>query len=450
MNESELLKIGRPIRVTCQATLLAAGAAFLSAPLAAQVSLATVVDLAQRNSTTVRIAQADMDKARATLSEAKDVGIPSLLLGTGLPVFPETGFTGSPPSIWTATVESMVFSVPQKHYIDAAKSGLHAATANLKDAREQVTLQASTAYIELDTVSRELETARQEEGFAGQLVSIEQERTEAGVDPLNALLEARLTAAQIKLKREQLEGRAGTLGEQLAGLTGLPVGSITPDHGSIPEIPLIRGDIVAKGLAGIEAAQMTARSKQQVARGDRETNYLPQMSFVAQYNRNTTLLNEVNSFFAKPLPANNFSSGISVQIPVFDMGHRAKARASSADALRATVEAEQAQKQNDVAIAELTGSLRELDTMAEIASLKQEIAGEQLKTVLAQLQLGNGTGNGPGSTPQLSPKAEQLARIDEGQKLTESLDAGFELAKARLSLLRALGHMEDWLHELHP
>ena len=111
---------------------------------------------------------------------------------------------------------------------------------------------------------------------------------------------------------------------------------------------------------------------------------------------------------------------------------------------------EQAQKQNDVAIAELTGSLRELDTMAEIASLKQEIAGEQLKTGLAQLQLGNGTGNGPGSTPQLSPKAEKLARIDEGQKLTESLDAGFELAKARLSLLRALGHMEDWLHELHP
>jgi outer membrane protein TolC len=158
----------------------------------------------------------------------------------------------------------------------------------------------------------------------------------------------------------------------------------------------------------------------------------------------------VNSFFAKPLPANNFSSGISVQIPVFDMGHRAKARESSADALRATVEAEQAQKQNDVAVAELTGSLRELDTMSEIASLKQQISAEQLKTVEAQLQLGNGTGSGPGSTPQLSPKAEQLARIDEDQKLTESLDAEFELAKARLSLLRALGHMEDWLHELHP
>jgi len=69
--------------------------------------------------------------------------------------------------------------------------------------------------------------------------------------------------------------------------------------------------------------------------------------------------------------------------------------------------------------------------------------------VLAQLELGNGSGSGPGAQPQLSPKAEQLARIDERQKFQDSQDAGFDLAKARLSLLRALGHMEDWLGELH-
>ena len=97
----------------------------------------------------------------------------------------------------------------------------------------------------------------------------------------------------------------------------------------------------------------------------------------------------------------------------------------------------------------MTGSLRELDTLAEIASLKQQIAHEQLQSVLAQLELGNGSGNGPGTQPQLTPKAEQLARIDERQKVQEALDAGFELSKARLNLLRALGHMEDWLDELH-
>lgn len=417
--------------------------------LPAQVSLTTVVDLAQRNSTMVRMAQADVHKAEATLSESKDVVIPSVQFGSGLPTFPEVGFTGTPPSIWTATVQSLVFGIPQKRYIDAARFGLEAASSNLRDAREQVALDASTAYIELDTADRELDAAKQQEESANRLVAIEQERAEAGVDPLSDLLQARLTAAQVKLKTLQLRARAATLATQLAALTGLPLGSITPDHASIPEIPQISGARPIGAHSGIGAAQLFARSKQAAAKGDEQINYLPQLSFFAQYNRSTKLLNDVNSFFAKDLPPNNFSSGISIQVPLLDMWHRAKARESAADALRATVEAEQAQHQNDIQIAELTGSLSQLDAQAEVASLKQQIANEQLRTVMTQLELGNGAGAAPGAPPQLSPKAEQLARIDERQKFEDALDAGFELAKARLSLLRALGHMEDWLHELH-
>ncbi|HLY40143.1 MAG TPA: TolC family protein [Terracidiphilus sp.] len=417
----------------------------------AQVSLATVVDLAQRNSTAVRLAQADVNRAMANLSESKDVIIPSLLFSTGLPAFPEVGFTGTPPSIWSATVQSLVFSIPQKHYIDAARLGLQASTTSLKDAREQVALDASTAYIELDTVDQELSAAQKEEAFASRLVAIEQERAEAGVDPLRDLLQAKLTAAQIKLKREHLETRAATLEKQLAALTGLPVGSITPDRTSIPEIPELRGGNSPHAPPGLEASRLLAQSKFQVAKGDEEINYFPQLTFGAQYNRNTTILNSVNQYFnsGKGLPANNFSSGIAITVPIFDFGHRAKARESAADALRAKVEAEQAEHQNDIAISELNSSLQELTTQAEIASLQQQIAQENLKTVMTQLEFGNGSGTGPNAVPQLSPKAEQLARIDESAKFEDSLDAGFDLAKARLDLLRALGHMEDWLRELH-
>ncbi|HUX44412.1 MAG TPA: TolC family protein [Terracidiphilus sp.] len=431
------------------ASLLLPALLAASVPAEAQVSLGTVVALAQRDSSSVRLAEADVRKAEATLSESKDVIIPSLTFSTGLPTFPEVGFTGAPPSLWTATVQSLVFSVPQKRYIDAAHFGLRAAASRLKDARERVALDASVAYIELNTVHQELEAASQQELYARQLVSIEQQRSEAGVDPLSELLQAKLTEAQIKLIRIRLESRAGTLEAELAALTGLPAGSIATDPGSIPEIPKLKGDVPALESEGIRSAQFIASSKMLVAKGDKEFNYLPQLAFIAQYNRNTTLLNDVNSFFAKPLPANNFSSGISVQIPIFDMWHRAKARESAADALRARVEVEDARRKNDVQIAELNGSLRELDAQAEVASLKQQIAAEQLKTVATQLELGNGAGAGPGAPPQLSPKAEQLARIDASQKLQDSLDAGFSLAKARLSLLEALGHMQDWLNELH-
>jgi outer membrane protein TolC len=431
------------------ALLLLAGLLGVSPSLLrAQVSLGTVVDLAQRNSAAVRLAQADINKASALLSETKDAIIPSVNFTTGLPVFPDVGFTGTPPSIFSATIYSLIWGFPQKHYIQAAGLSVRSASTRLKDVREQVALEASTTYIELDTVNQELAAAIQQQDFAKRLVSITQQRAEAGVDPLSELLQAQLTAAQIKLKRQQLESHASRLANNLATLTGLPVGSITPDHASIPEIPQVRGDERPRSLAGVESARLMADSRQLVAKADREINYLPQFSFGAQYNRNTTLLNEVNSFFAKPLPANNFSSGIDIEVPLFAMGHWAKARESAADALRATVEAEQARRQNEAQIAEITGSIAELDTLAEIASLKQQIAAEQLKTVLTELEVGNGTVGTPGGPPQLSPKAEQLTRIDERQKFQDSLEAGFELAKARLGLIRALGHMQDWLNVL--
>lgn len=415
----------------------------------AQVSLTTVVEMAQRNSSAVKLAQADLQKAQAALAQTRDAYIPSIMLGAGLPAMPSVGFTGGIPSILDGTAQSVVFSMSQIRYGQAAGAGVKAATLRVKDAREQVALDVSTTYIELDTVNRELDSARQQEELGARLVKIEQERSEAGVDPLSDWLQARLTAAQLKLKRLHLETRAATLGKQIAALTGLPAGSITPDHASIPDIPEVKAGETSRTTSGIESAQMFAHSKQQAAKGDEMLWRLPQISFNAQYVRSTTMLNSANHYYKNDIPTNNFSSGFQIQVPFFDLVHRAKARESAADALRATVEAEQAQRQSDVQIAELTGSLRELDTLAEIANLKQQIAKEQLQAVLTQLELGNGAGAGPGAPQQLTPKAEQLARIDERQKFQDSLDSGFDLAKARLNLLRALGHMDDWLRELH-
>jgi outer membrane protein TolC len=414
----------------------------------AQVSLRTVVELAQRNSGAVRLAQADEQRAAAVLSQSRDVFMPSLYFSSGLPVFPEVGFTGSLPTIWGANIQSMVFSMPQIRDIKATRKALQAAQMSLKDAQEQVALDASNAYIELDGVNQELAAAHQQEENATRLVTIEQQRAEAGVDPLSQLLQAKLTAAQIKLNRLHLESRAATLTKQLSILTGLPAGSITPDHGSIPQIPAVSGDEQRRDTFATSAAKLQAESRYLVAKGDQERTWTPQFGFGVQYNRNTTLLNDIDSFYARNLPADNFSSGISIQLPLFDAVAHAKARESAADALRARVEAEQAQRQSEAQIVQLDTSLRELETQAEIADLKQQIASEQLKTVATQLELGTGAGVAPGAPPQVSPQAEQQARIDERQKYQESLEAGLELSKTRLSLLRMLGHMQDWLNEL--
>lgn len=426
------------------------GAALAVAPLQApaQVSLATVVDLAQRSSSKVKLALADLEKAQAALAQTEDAYIPNFAIGSTVGY--SHGFPTGQPSVGNATMQSLVFSYSQRQYLKAAHAGIDAANLRLKDAREEVTLDASNTYIELDTVNRELKAAEEQESLAANLLKIEQERVDAGVDSALDLLQIRLTAAQIKLRRLHLETRAGTLAKQISVLTAMPVGSILPDHSSIPEIPAITADETPRRLPGIDAANSLARSMQHQAKGDDYAWRRPQVGFGAVYNYDSNELNNYAQFYLPgTFTPNNVSFGLQITVPFFDFSLRAKAKRTAAEALRATVEAEQAQRQNDVQIAELTGSIRELDTLAEVASLKQQIADEQLKAVLSQLELGNGAETGPGAPPQLSPKAEQQARIDERQKYQDAEDAGLDLAKARLGLLRALGHMQDWLDELH-
>jgi len=419
----------------------------------AQISLSTAVDLAQRNSTTVRAAQADLDKATATLQESKDAYIPNLVLGSSIGP-PTIGFSFSQPSIASASMQSLAYSKSQGRYIEASKAGVEAAVLALMDAREQVSLDASSYYIELDTVTHELQAAEEQSRFVARFTEIEQQRTDAGVDPHSDLLQAQLAAAQLKLSRLHMVTRMGTLIANLASLTGLPVASIHTESASIPAIPAVRmEDAGSKPVAGVEAAEAQARAHALQAKGDwLATTLWPQIGFGAQYNRDATSLNNYNYFFSTThkFKADNFSAGFSIQIPIFDQVKKDKARVSRAEALRASVDADQAKRQGDVQIATLTGNIQELDALAEVASLKQKIAAEQLDAVRVQLENGNGGGADPGAPPQLTPKAEQQARIDERQKYIEALDDGVNVDKARLGLLRALGRINEWLRTLAP
>ncbi len=423
------------------------GLALLGAmPLRAQISLATVVDLAQQNSSSVKLAEADTRKARAILTEMNDVYIPNLDIGSSIGP-PTIGFPAGQPSIANATMSSLVFSFSQGFYIKAARAAYKAASLALKDAREQTALDASTTYIELDTVERERDEASQQQTDANRLEEIEQARAEAGVDSHSDLLQSRLTLAELHLKQLHLASRAAVLRAELASMTGLPVASIHPLHSSIPAIPAVTGQ--ATETPGLAAANASAQSRLMQAKGDAQVNHRPLITFGAQYNRDSNSLNNYSTYY-QHFKADNFSIGVTIQIPIFDLIHRDKARESAADALRTRVEAEQASRQNDLQIATLDASLDELSALTDIAQLKQEIAHEQLKEVQSELQYGNGSSADPGASPQVTPKALQLALIDEQSKAMDAAESEFDLCKARLSLLRALGHMEDWLKTLGP
>ena len=90
-------------------------------------------------------------------------------------------------------------------------------------------------------------------------------------------------------------------------------------------------------------------------------------------------------------------------------------------------------------------SLYELAARKEVAELQNELAQSQLDVILTQL---NSASAAPGVAP-LTPREEQQARIEERRRYEEVLDAGFEMIKAQLSLLRAAGGIEQWYKSLN-
>ena len=163
-------------------------------------------------------------------------------------------------------------------------------------------------------MNRELDAARQQEQFAARLLRLSSSAPKPASIRLSDLLQAQLDAAQLKLKRLHLETRAATLAKQLAILTGLPVGSILPDHASIPEIPAVSADEAPRTLLGIQSSNALARSKLLQAKGDDLAWRRPSIGFGAVYNYDSNELNSYSTYYNNFTP-NNVSFGLQITVP---------------------------------------------------------------------------------------------------------------------------------------
>lgn len=422
---------------------LAAGLLFIGSGARAQVSLATVVDLAERNSTQVRAALAEIQRATSVLQESKDVYIPSFVLGSSVGY--TYGFPVGQPSVYNINSSSLLYSFSQPDYIRAAREGLSSAQLGLKDSAEQVALDTALAYIQLDYDARQLAALDQEKGYAERLATIERDRLLAGVDGRIEVTKAQLTAAQVDEKRLRLEDDANELRQKLAHLTGLPASSFVTDVKSIPPSPEFSAeepieDQAQLTNAGIQAAYANAKSKRLISTGNEKENYRPRFGFGVEYNRYAKF-NNYQEYYLR-FQHNNFDVGVQITFPIFDATQRAKARESAAEAQRAAAQADQTKFQTSEQVHSLRHSLKELAVQQRIAQLRSELAQEQLESIQAQLQTGSGSAN----APPVTPRDEQLAHIQERERYLDALDANFQMVKAELTLMRSLGSIEDWVH----
>jgi outer membrane protein TolC len=421
--------------VACSAFALAA------APACAQISFTTAIGLALKSNPKVLTAQADVDKALTVVQQLRDAYIPVVIGGSGLGP-PSYGFPLGQPSIFNINATSLVFSYSQRDYIRAARASFEAAKLNLKDIRDGVAEDTAITYLSLDRDLQRQTALQQQQSFADRLVSIIQERLDVGQDTPIDLTTCRLTAAQIRLARLRAEDETAADQAHLARLIGLPAQGLGVTNDSVPAFPTVSSDLTGTTLItspAVESAYAIARSKRETAFAEARYLWRPQIYFNGQYSRFAKFNNLQDYYFR--FQQNNAAVGVQINVPLYDMGHRAKAREAAADASHAEHEADTLRDQFFDNRLRASHTAAELSTRAEIATLDQQLAQQQLDVLLVQLKAGSGNL----SAPQMTPKDEQTARITEREKFVAVLNATFEAQQAEISLMRAAGELEAWL-----
>ncbi len=424
------------MRRGCQFVLLGIVTVLAQTGASAQVSFYTAVDLALRNSTQVRLSAAHVQRAEAAVMESVDAYKPSFSVGSSLGY--SYGFPVGQPSVYSVAANSLAYSFSQPDYIRAARAALVATQLQLKDTRQQVILEAATDYIQLVTLNQQITALDQETGYVSKLVEIETDRVDAGLDSKVELTQARLTGAQIALRRLHLLDQADLVRVRLAHLTGLNPGDIVSEPQTIPKTPEISEPGGIEGNSGIKAAYASANSKLYIAYGDARQNNRPTFGFGLEYNRYSKF-NNYNEYYLR-FQHNNFNVGIQITVPLFDATRNARAKGSSAGAAEAHAQADQLRDQTGEQILQLQKNVAELEAQGRVAELQNELSQDQLDTITTQLQLGSGS---PGGGAPL-PKDEQGAHIRERSYFVDMLETRFQLTQARLTLLRSMGRIEDW------
>lgn len=412
-------------------------AAEIDASTVGDVSLYTIVDLALRNSRSVRMAEAEQQRARAVWMQTRNIYVPNLSVGSGLGY--SYGFPLGNPTLFNVQSQFMLFSYAQRDYIRSARAATKAATLSLKDARRQVILDASVNYIELNKTLAEIQVLQQATDDTNKLVSVVQDRLNAGLESKMDLTQAKLTRAQIQLQKIQMEDHAEELRQHLSGLTGLDPNAITPAASSVPPLPdLDFHGLVSKenNAPGVQAAFATADARMYNAWGDKKQENRPTVLGVFQYSRFSSFNGYQNYYLA--FQANNIAVGIQATWPLFDQSLRDKAQQSAAIAEHDRQQAQLAKIQNDEGNLALWHSLRELEAQEQVADLQQQLAQDTLTATVTQMNQGDAYGQ------PVTPQQADKYRVEERTRLVGLQDAQFNVTKVKLDLLSATGDLEDW------
>lgn len=395
------------------------------------------IELAAKNSAVSGAARADLQRARAGVSQAKDFYIPQVVFGSGLGAsygFP-LSLEGAAPSIFNVNLQGGLWNMAQKEYIKAAQSDIDLTLAQNADRRNDVIMETALDYMQLDLLDSSLSVQQQQQAAAARYQDITDQRVEAGVDSHVELTRAKLAVARTRLDIARTRAAADQLRLRLSQLTGLPLKAIRTSAESIPKLPEISQDDdlaaeAAQTNPQVKIAEDTAESKAHKAEAERKQLY-PAIDLVGQYAM-LARYNNYDQFFNK-FQRNNVTGGVSIRVPFFSTAQRKAADVARFDAVKAREDALNVKQQVSADTLKLQREVEELAAARDVAELEHELSQADIEAAQAKIQSG-----------QATLKDEVNARITEHERYTDFLSSSFDLDKAEVQLLRQIGSLEEW------
>jgi len=426
------------IRNPLIALLLPALLTVAALPLGAQqIEFRSAVQLALKHSGVMVAASADRARASSRYHAERDAYIPSVVFGSalGYSIGQPVAIAGQAPDLFSITHTQTLLNFATRDTIRAAHSDSVAANIDYVDRTEQVILDTSLLYIELDNSQQRLKAAQEQKQSVDRALYIAQQRQQEGVGSVLDSKRAELDGARVELRLAELETTVDVLRERLGRIIGRPPASLATVSDSIPAAPPLRPeeDLSSIALANsnsVRVADEHLRAARSRARAEHRMNY-PSIDFAGQFAEYASFNNYAQYY--KEFSRNNYSFGVNVRVPVFNISQNARAAAADADALHAEADAQTARDQVAADTVRAQHTIHQLEAAAKVSRLEYEVAQANIDAVQLQVQ------NGKAST-----RDQELARADVANRQVALLQSQFEYLRAQLQLLRQTGELHGW------
>jgi outer membrane protein TolC len=437
MTKTSFMKFRR-LHIALLLCALFLSASFSTLPLCAEsISYRQAIELALKHSGTMVAASADRARAADRYHAERDAYIPTVIFGSGLgySIGQPIAIAGEAPSLYNLTHNQTLLNFAARESMRAAHSDSLAANIDYVDRSEQVILDTSLLYIELDNTVQRLAVAQGQKSAIAHAFYIAQQRQQEGVSSVLDTKRAELDVARVDLRIAELETSVDVLRERLGRTIGRSPATLETVSASIPTAPPLsqEEDVSAVALANsasVRIADEHVRAAKARARAEHKLNY-PSIDFAGQYAEFAKFNNYAQYY--KEFSPHNYSFGINLRVPILNFSQNARAAAADAEALHSEADAQTVRDQVATDAVRAQHAIRQLEAFNKVSRLEYEVAQANIDAV--QLQVQNGKANA---------QDQELARADVANRQVALLESQFEYLRAQLQLLRQVGELRDW------